>query len=82
MLRILQVVSLLLLLPSGLPNFSGYWQLDKPRSQVSASTSTMWMRIEHSENSLLITLRSFQQKGGEENQTFVYAIGSTGNHNT
>ena len=82
LLGLLQVLTLLFQSPQVRPDFSGYWQLDKSRSQVAATTSTMWMRVEQSGNTVLLNLRAFAEKGGEENQTFVYAIGGTENHNT
>ena len=42
----------------------------------------MWMRVEHSDTSVLLNFRAFHQKGGEENQVFIYAKKIADNHNT
>jgi hypothetical protein len=76
--------SILYLLPVGHANFSGYWQLDKSKSQLEANsnTVTMWMKVEQTDSTLIVNLRAFQRNRAEENQTFVYTIGSADNHNT
>jgi len=76
------LAGLLALGAAGKPNFSGYWQLDPARSKTSPDVSTMWMRVEHTESALLVNLRAFHTKGGEENQMFVYALGTDDNHNS
>jgi hypothetical protein len=64
------------------PDFSGYWQLDLARSHVSADTQTMWLHVDQTSEVVQANLRAFQAGGGEENQVFVYSIGTADNHNT
>lgn len=64
------------------PDFSGYWQLDSAMSHVSPDTRTMWLRVEQANAVLRVNLRTFQQGGGEENQRFVYTVGTADNRNT
>ena len=79
--RIIPLFALLMAAPSDHPNFSGYWQLDRSRSRVAPTTETIWMKVEQTDTALLVTQRTFQ-KQGEENQTFVYIIGIADNQNT
>ncbi len=67
--------------PSGQPDFSGFWQLNRSKSKVDPTTEAIWMRVEQSGLTILINLRVFQQGGKEEGQTFVYTIGNPENSN-
>lgn len=67
--------------PSGRPDFSGFWQLNKSKSKVDPTTEAIWMRVEQAGSTILINLRVFQEGGKEEGQTFVYTIGNPENSN-
>jgi hypothetical protein len=64
------------------PDFSGYWQLDRAKSAVAPSTEMAWLRVEHAGATVVATLRVFPKGQAEEGQTFVYTIGATGGTNT
>jgi hypothetical protein len=70
--------------PAEHSNFSGYWQLDKSKSQLEANSNTeaFWMKVEQTDSTLIVNVRSFPRNRAEENQTFVYTIGSADNRNT
>jgi hypothetical protein len=81
---VVPLLTILHSLPAEHPNFSGYWQLDKSKSELEANsnTVTLWMKVEQTDSTLKVNVRSFPRNGVEENQTFVYTLGSADNRNT
>jgi hypothetical protein len=75
---VVPLLTILHSLPAEHPNFSGYWQLDKSKSELEANsnTVTLWMKVEQTDSTLKVNVRSFPRNGVEENQTFVYTMKS------
>ena len=78
------LLGILYWLPAEHANFSGYWELDKSKSRLEADSGTVafWIKVEQAGQTLIVNVRAFQRNRPEENQTFVYTIGSEDNRNT